>query len=127
MRRFLSALVLGLAFLTAGCGKNNNAVSIKAGAAERPSAAVPLAMLPRAMVPTRYRIALRIDPARPGFSGHTEIDVTVTQPQRSFYIHGLGLHVALATARLRSGEVLHGTYTPVHESGVASLSFPRKL
>lgn len=84
---------------------------------------VPLAMLPRTVMPQHYRLAFTIDPTKDRFSGHAEIDVTVVKPQRAFYLHGLDLHVGRVVIRLASGKQLSATYAQVHNSGVALLKF----
>jgi cytosol alanyl aminopeptidase len=122
--RLLPGVALILAVLVAGCSKNDGLAARAANAGGAPS--VPLAMLPRDVVPTHYRLAFTIDPAKERFSGHTEIDVVVAKPEKSFFLHGLDLHVVHATARLASGTV-EATYTQVHDSGVATLSFAKSL
>jgi alanyl aminopeptidase len=83
---------------------------------------VPLGRLPRVVVPQRYRLALDIDPRKERFSGHVEIDVTISERVRSFYLHGLGLAMHSAEARLASGKTIALTYRQVDESGVALLT-----
>jgi alanyl aminopeptidase len=89
--------------------------------------AVPLAMLPRVIVPDRYRLSFVIDPRKENFSGHTEIDVTIVKPQTSFFIHGLDLRVSRAVARLASGAMIPATYKQVDDSGVDTLSFAKPV
>jgi alanyl aminopeptidase len=126
MIRSASAVALALTLMAAGCSKNTGVVP-GAGAAEETSSAVPLAMLPRTIIPSRYRIALTIDPAKSGFSGHTEIAVTVAQAQRAYFIHGLDLTVSRVVARLASGATIPATYKQVHDSGVATLEFAKSI
>jgi alanyl aminopeptidase len=89
--------------------------------------AVPLAMLPGVVTPLHYRLNFTIDPAKDGFSGHTEIDVNVAKPLKSFFLHGLDLRVAHAAIRLASDKTVPATYAQVHESGVAVLKFAQQI
>lgn len=89
--------------------------------------AVPLAMVPRGVTPLHYRLNFTIDPTKDGFSGHTEIDVDVAEPLKSFFLHGLDLRVARAAIRLASGKTMPATYAQVHESGVAALKFVQQI
>jgi alanyl aminopeptidase len=84
-------------------------------------------MLPRVVTPLHYRLGFTIDPSKDGFSGHTEIDVNVAKPLKSFFLHGLDLRVARAAIRLASGQTVPATYAQVHESGVATLTFSRPV
>ncbi len=118
--RLLPFLVLTLAAAVGACSKNDGLGAQVAAASRSP--AVPLAMLPRDVVPTHYRLAFTIDPAKSSFSGHTEIDVDVANPEKSFFLHGLDLHVTHAGVRLAAGTV-EAKYVQVHDSGVATLSF----
>jgi hypothetical protein len=43
--------------------------------------------------PRAYRLDFTLDPAQDRFSGHAEIDVTVNQPGRYVWMHGLNLAV----------------------------------
>src|ERR1051326_6409521 len=96
-------------------------------AVSKPAAGVPVAMLPRVVTPLHYRLSFTIDPSKDGFAGHTEIDVSVAKPLKSFFLHGLDLRVARAAIRLASGQTVPATYAQVHESGVATLTFSRPV
>ena len=56
--RFLSVSFVLLAGALAGCGKPD---ALQARAAAPPKSAIPLAMLPRAIVPLHYQLAFIID------------------------------------------------------------------
>src|SRR5581483_811104 len=71
--------------------------------------------------------AFTIDPAQAVFQGHAEVDVRVAKPVRTFFMHGLDLRVHRIIARLGSGATLSGHYKQVHDSGVATLTFPKAL
>jgi hypothetical protein len=96
-RYLLPTALLTAALSLAGCGKQpaQSAHVDKTMSASAPVAAdtgdagpIPLAQLPRVAVPTHYRIALTIDPTKTSFSGHDEIDINVTKPLHTLYIHG---------------------------------------
>jgi aminopeptidase N len=127
MRPIAPVAALVFAVLIAGCSKGGGALLTRAAAEEQASSSVPLAMLPRGIVPSRYRLSFTIDPAKSGFSGHTEIEVAIANPTRAFFLHGSDLTVTHAVARLQSGAVITATYTQVHDSGVATLSFSKTL
>src|SRR5437868_9027225 len=58
--------------------------------------------LPKGVRPTRYALDLTVDPAKPEFSGHTRIAVTIEKPTRAIVLHGRDLvvkRVTLTTAR----------------------------
>jgi len=118
--------VLVAAFCLSACQKIEQSVGAQA-ATPRATAAAPLAMLPRTVVPSRYRLSFMIDPKKDGFSGHTEIDVTIAEPQMSFFMHGLDLRVSRAVVRLASGAIIQATYRQVHDSGVDTLSFAKPV
>jgi alanyl aminopeptidase len=120
----LAMTALALASVCAGCSKNT---ALEARAAAPVTASVPLAMLPRTVVPSHYSLAFTIDPAQAGFQGHTEIDVRVVKPVRTFFMHGLELRVSRVVAKLGGGRAIRGRYAQVHDSGVATLSFPKPL
>ncbi|MFL6690469.1 MAG: M1 family metallopeptidase [Alphaproteobacteria bacterium] len=120
-----AALALSLAVTLAGCGKSGPSTSAQAAA--KPAESVPLAMLPRDMVPQHYRVTLTVNPTKPDFSGHTEIEVEVANSKTSYFIHGLDLRMQHAVAHLPSGDSVPAKYTQVHDSGVETLTFAKAL
>jgi alanyl aminopeptidase len=83
--------------------------------------------LPRDVVPLRYRLAFTIDPSKPRFAGHDEIDVSFAKARRAIYLDGKALDVHRALLRLPSGETIAARFAPVHDSGIALLSFAREV
>jgi alanyl aminopeptidase len=119
---------LALVLAVSACGKNSQAT--KSGSDEtawQQAAAeagpIPMAMLPRIVVPQSYRLAFTIDPAQPRFTGHDEIDVKFAEPRRAIYLDGLDLHVQRAVVRLPSGQTIAARFAQVHSSGIARLLF----
>jgi aminopeptidase N len=107
------------------------AVALAAPSAARapktiPAGAVPLGRLPAAARPVAYRIELTVLPEAQGFSGHSEIDVTIAKPTRTLYLHGLGLTMQKATATL-GGALVAARWTEVDPSGVVRLDFDSPL
>ena len=97
------------------------ALLITATSAVAADDAAPPGRLEGTVVPTHYRVALDVDPRTTDFSGRVSIDVSVSAPTRTIWLHGLGLHVG-AVAVAAGGHVLKATYREVeHEFGVARL------
>jgi cytosol alanyl aminopeptidase len=66
--------------------------------------------LPATAVPVRYKVSLRIDPARTRFQGVAAIDVTVPAPTWNVVLDGRDLNVVRASARV-GGRELPATVT----------------
>ncbi len=96
------------------------AMSTAAWAQTDPGA--PKGRLPDAAKPTAYRLDMTILPDRPRFSGHVEIDVDVKAPVDHLYMHGRGLNVSHAIARV-GGEARPAKWTQVDPTGVVRLDF----
>jgi aminopeptidase N len=102
------------------------AVLLWPGLSATASPQVPTGRLPDTVKPEEYRLELTVDPARPAFSGHTEIDARLTRPASAIFVHGLNLRVS--QAQVVVGErTLVATYTQVDPSGVVRLDLPRQL
>ncbi len=72
------------------------------------TASTPDGRLPTTVSPTRYRLALDVDPDKPRFSGLVAIDLTLSVATRAITLHGIDIHVTRAA--LTSG----GTSTTPH-------------
>jgi len=88
--------------------------------------AVPRGQLGDAAVPQAYRLDTYFDPSTEGFSGHTEIDVTLTRATRFLDLHGRGLKVTRAVANV-GGKEFVGTWSDTDPTGVARLVFADAL
>ena len=119
--RALTVAGLVLAVILSGCGKTDrkaaNYVSPVLGEA------VPQGPLAHDAVPHRYRLSFVIDPAKRGFAGHDEIDVSFAKPRRMLFLHGLDLDIHGVSVRLPSGKTIPAHYDQVDRSGVARLLF----
>ena len=87
---------------------------------------VPRGRLSEAVVPSAYRIDTRFDPSKDGFSGETQIDVTLDQPSRYIDLHGRNLAMTSATATA-GGKSYTGRWHQVDPTGVARLVFDEEL
>jgi alanyl aminopeptidase len=128
MQRSASVVaILALALALNACGKsaqkNQSAQTAPAATPVPDPGPVPLGPLPRVATPTHYRLAFTIDPAKDGFSGHDEIDVTFSTKLRTLYIHGLDIKMKSAVLRLGNGRTIAVQYKEVDKSGVALLTF----
>jgi alanyl aminopeptidase len=118
-KAILAAFVF--ATLLASCGKNDSAQTSPAALAEKE--AVPLGQLSKVVMPKGYRLTLTIEPKKPRFSGHTEIDVNFTKARRSVFLHGLDMHVSRVVVKTKDGKMVAGHYAQVDDSGVARVIF----
>lgn len=81
---------------------------------------------PTDAIPKEYRIVLTVDPGKPRFTGHVEIDVNLAKPLRVIAISGRKLAVSHVWIRQGASSV-DGTYSEVDETGDAEIRFPRLL
>ncbi len=87
----------------------------------------PRGQLPGTISPRHYALDLKIDPRATRFSGTVAIDVALALPAQRIWLDGLGLDVTEAYAVESSGQRVDATFTPVLDSGVASLTFEHAL
>ena len=77
-------------------------------------------------IPKEYRIDLTVDPSKPRFSGHVEIEVNLERPLQVIGINGRKLAVSHVSISQGASSV-EGTYSEVDEAGNAQIRFPRLL
>lgn len=89
-------------------------------------APVPQGKLSGAVRPTAYRLDLKVDPATERFSGHVEIDATLSKASTFVDLHGrdLGMQRAVATIGDKS---YVGRWFELDSTGVARLVFDQAL
>ena len=89
-------------------------------------APVPQGKLNGAVRPTAYRLDLKVDPAKERFTGHVEIDATLTKASNFIDLHGrdLGMQRAIATV---GGKSYVGRWFQLDPTGVARLVFDKIL
>jgi aminopeptidase N len=95
-------------------------------AALRAAEAYPQGKLPDAAKPVAYRVDLTVEPAKERFSGHVEIDVELKAATSSLYLHGRGLKVAKAVAKV-GAVTIDAKYAEVDQLGVARIDFDKPL
>ena len=85
--------------------------------------------LPDDVVPTHYRLGLRVDPsAEQGFEGEVAIRVRLESPRRKIYLHARRLEVSEARALPRNGQPLEAEFEPqADDDHFAVLTLPRAL
>ncbi len=88
---------------------------------------IPRGQLPENIAPLHYSLDLTINPDQLRYEGVVEIEIELKAPKREFYIHGKNLDVGNIMARTRNNATIKGTYTQVHDDGVALLSFEQQL
>jgi alanyl aminopeptidase len=89
----------------------------------KPAEPVPQGMLPRDATPLHYALTLTIDPKKPRFDGHAEIDVMFSSARKTLFIDGRDLRVRSVEAVLPNNKIVKGAYAQVDPSGVAYLNF----
>lgn len=122
MRRGALLCLLAVVLSAGGCTRPTP----PAAHPRRPSIAgerIPLGKLPPTVIPTRYRIALTVNPTADRFSGHVEIDVRFSEKRRAIFLHGRGLNVLAASVRLNAKHSIPAHYAQADKSGVARLIF----
>ncbi|MGH7269200.1 MAG: M1 family metallopeptidase [Polyangiaceae bacterium] len=87
--------------------------------------------LPPTAIPLHYKLALRIDPAAPRFSGTTTIDVNVPRPTFYVVLNARGMSVSRALARIGRTQLAATVTERRAEGGVVPeqivLAFPEAL
>jgi cytosol alanyl aminopeptidase len=91
------------------------------GGAAYAADAVPKGQLPRTVVPSLVQLELRLDPAKPRFSGSTRIEAKVSVATDTIWMHGRNLDITKAQAIVGS-QRLPLTAQTVDVSGVLKLS-----
>lgn len=107
-------------------------VSTLACAAHRPGPATdeapPLLQLGHDVRPLHYVLDLEVDPAREaGIRGSAVIDVELTRPLATVWMHGRDLRVAAATVTVGDGAPVRASYRQLNEEGVVRLSPARPV
>lgn len=123
----LSRSLLMLCVLLVACGEQQAAPADAGAQAQDTAADAPLGQLSDAARPVGYRLELTIDPDATHFSGHTEIDVELTEPADGVWLHGRDLEVDRVVARTSDGEEHPAGYRQVADIGVARVKFEEPL
>lgn len=92
--------------------------------AERPD--LPFGRLDDSVRPLAYRLDMTLDPAKPRFSGHVEIDLTLAAGTSRIYLHGRDLDVTRAEARIGARGV-SAHWRQLDANGLAEVRFDEPL
>ncbi|MCM2680039.1 M1 family metallopeptidase [Echinimonas agarilytica] len=133
LKKYLPIIGLIIVFIAMVIGFKSNDENVIADSTEivevtptDESHETPLGQLSDIAQPKHYRIELTLIPESEGFSGVTEIDLTLKPDTKVFYIHGKGLNVTNAVL-LQNDKVFSAIYEQVHSSGVVSITLPKKV
>lgn len=88
---------------------------------------IPLGRLPQGVTPLAYALDFTMDPRAPGFSGHTEIQVNISQPLNAIWMHGKNFDISSAELVTADGRRLAVKYQQVHDDGVVKLTLPETV
>lgn len=125
-KTFAAPLLAGAALLAPLAVQAQEAPAATVDAAVAALAPVPRGKLTDAARPIAYRIDTTFDPARPEFSGRTEIDATLTAPTRFIDLHGRDLAISRAVAMI-DGRSYPGRWYAIDPTGVGRLVFDTAL
>ncbi|MFK7998105.1 MAG: M1 family metallopeptidase [Polyangiales bacterium] len=84
--------------------------------------------LPAGTTPTRYSLALSINPDQNRFGGVVVIDTRIDSARSVIWMHGIGHEVASVTVTPESGDALEGEWTAQEDDdSFASVTVPRAV
>ncbi|MEO7276789.1 MAG: M1 family peptidase, partial [Sphingomicrobium sp.] len=123
----MRAITLAAALLLSTTAANATAAAPAAApAAITADPHAPKGKLPDGATPTAYRLDFTVLPEADRFSGHDEIDVTLSRPVTSIYLHGRDLQMTRAVAMV-GGQAVAANWVQVDSTGTARLDFPREI
>ncbi len=99
--------------------------ALAAGAAEPQT--VPTGRLPRDVLPTHVALDLTVDPREARLSGEVRIELRVTRPTRTLWLHGSDLNIVRATLAAPGSAPQAVTATSADASGVLRLDLARPV
>ena len=123
------ACLFTLALLTA-CSKSDAPGEVPPTAADEATTLeteIPVGRLGDAVVPTHYRLELRIDPTKESFSGKVSIDARVSDALDSLWMHGKGFEIDEIFLSDADGNRVAASYEQKHDSGVSLVSLERAI
>ena len=85
----------------------------------------PVARLGNSVVPSRYRLELKIDPSQERFSGSVAIDVLINEPRDVIWLHGKHLDIFEVYLLDNHSNRVDASYEERHRSGVALVTLER--
>jgi alanyl aminopeptidase len=103
--------------LTACSGPDDAAIELEA-----PEMEAPVARLGSNVKPTKYDIELTVDPSQASYSGRVSIDVNISEPTNTIWLHGKDLDVSEVYLTDSDSKRIEATYEQRLDSGVALLT-----
>jgi alanyl aminopeptidase len=125
--RALGLVAVGLTLASVSCrpAPSPQAPAVAVAPAQ-PAEVSPVLRLPTDLKPTRYRLALEVDPAGAQFAGTVEIDLSLARSRSVIWLHGLGLTVSKVEV-LAGGKAIAGTYRQLNDDGLAQVTLAEPL
>ena len=125
LRRLLAACLVSISI---GFGVSGSlAAAPESSTLVKATSALPTGRLPRNVLPTHVALALTVGPREARFSGEMRIDVRVTRPTRTVWLHGSNLRIVRATLTPRGAAPLALSVTSADPSGVLRLDLARSV
>jgi aminopeptidase N len=121
MPGFIVSILLFVMIL-GGCSDPGQPETSTTEAAAVVKAIAPPGRLDKTVVPTHYRLELRVDPTQNNFSGQVEIDVDFNEATSQFWLHGKNIEVSEAYLTDQNSRRIEAVYEQKLESGVALVS-----
>jgi alanyl aminopeptidase len=109
----------------AGCSKSDAPVENQPPTADEGAlieSQVPTGRLGDTVVPTHYRLELRIDPTQESFSGKVSIDARISDALDSIWLHGKDFEVDEIVLTDAAGNRVAANYEQKHDSGISLVS-----
>ncbi|HET7370808.1 MAG TPA: M1 family metallopeptidase [Gammaproteobacteria bacterium] len=89
--------------------------------------AIPTGRLPQDVQPLAYTLDFTMDPDNAGFTAHETVDIKLTEPNDTIWLHGRDIDVQNAKLVLANGQSLDINYKQVNDDGVVKLSLPQTV
>ncbi|HET7587497.1 MAG TPA: M1 family metallopeptidase [Gammaproteobacteria bacterium] len=132
MRLPLTVMLFAACTALAACSSSAEPSQEQAAQADPQSSAVtnesiPTGRLPDDVQPLAYSLDFTMDPDKAAFTGHEEIQVKLTEPRDTIWLHGVDIDVQKAKLVLADGQSLDINYKQVNDDGVVKLSLPKTV
>ena len=131
MKNLLSRiLILSLSICAFACSENDKTTTelpVTPAVDNGYSQDIPTGRLSNLIRPESYMLHLTIDPDQDSFIGHTEIAIQSDVSTQHIFLHGKDFDVKKVQVRTANGSVLNGSYSQVHETGVAKIDLDAPL
>ncbi len=118
---------MALALAALGACTTTRTDSIQGEGAAQADEPVPVLQLPGDVRPLRYALDLDIAPSREQVQGAATIEVLLSSPRRTIWLHGRDLRLTEASVEARGEKPVPARYQQVTAEGVARLVLPRPV